>query len=356
MSRSLSHTDPTAGRGGRGAPRGPAHPALPAGRPWRARAAPLAQDGGLRRRARPASAAAPRGPLPAAAPPQRPLRCGGRSAGQRTRRTAPRPSRCVRRRLRKRAPLRCPGGGAGRVRWRGARAEWQAAGPGVVAASGIGGLAGREEEEEEEGSRPRPRRGAMATTVTTQRGPVSAAGAAPPRGPLRAISCYRSPRQAGEARLGDPDGPARPLPAPLCERGSVSLTLPQLRPRRRGERKSPLIFSGLLRCGGGRSALSPGSPPAKRLWEREGEVPPNCAESLIRLSCPFFVQRPFQGGKCLHWTGANGLFLGSGAQLAVLAARRGTVGPLSLELPPESWNGASRVGCRRACWTRAEPS
>ncbi|XP_058663633.1 cuticle collagen 2C-like [Ammospiza nelsoni] len=69
--RSLSHTAPTAGRGGRRAPRGPAHLALPAGRPGRAGAAPLAQDGGLRRRARPASAAAPRRPLPAAARPQR---------------------------------------------------------------------------------------------------------------------------------------------------------------------------------------------------------------------------------------------------------------------------------------------
>lgn len=124
--------------------------------------------------------------------------------------------------------------------------------------SGIGGLAGREEEEEE-GSRPRPRRGAMATTVTTQRGPVSAVGAAPPRGPLRGVSCYRSQRWAGEARLGDPDGPARPLPGPLWEGDSVCPTLPQLRPRRRRERKSPLVFSRLLGCGGGKSASSPGS-------------------------------------------------------------------------------------------------
>nr|XP_021382378.1 toll-interacting protein isoform X2 [Lonchura striata domestica] len=72
--------------------------------------------------------------------------------------------------MRKAAPLRCPGGGA--------RASGDAvlvpsdgrrSGPG--AGSGTGGLAGREEEEEE-GSRPRPRPGAMATTVTTQRGPV----------------------------------------------------------------------------------------------------------------------------------------------------------------------------------------
>lgn len=84
----------------------------------------------------------------------------------------------------------------------------------------------------------------------------------------------------------------------------MSLTLTQLWPRRQGEKKSPLIFSRLLGCGGGKSALSPGSSPAKRLWERVWERPPNCAESLRRLFCPFFAQRPFKGGRCLRGAGA----------------------------------------------------
>ncbi|XP_037995755.1 toll-interacting protein isoform X2 [Motacilla alba alba] len=75
--------------------------------------------------------------------------------------------------MRKRAPLRCPGGGAGASGDAGLALS-DGRGTGIGAGSGGGGLAGREEEEEEEegGSRPRSRRGAMATTVTTQRGPV----------------------------------------------------------------------------------------------------------------------------------------------------------------------------------------
>lgn len=37
------------------------------------------------------------------------------------------------------------------------------------------------------------------------------------------------------------------------------------------------------------------------------------------LCCPFFVQRPFQGGNGLYWTGAKPLSLGSRAELSVLA-------------------------------------
>lgn len=184
------------------------------------------------------------------------------------------------------------------------------------------------------------------------------------RGPLGGISCYRSPRGAGEARLADPDGPARPLPAPLWEGGKeggrlrVSQPAPAPAAPERGEEKR----SHLLQAAGmrGREVCLVSRLPACQEALGKGR-----GKSLLtaRSPCGGSPSRSLSTG---IFKGGNGYaeshsqegnsYTESQRAFSWKQSSAGTLGPLSLEMPPESCNGASRAGCRRAGWTGAEPS
>lgn len=250
----------------------PAHPALSPGRPGRAGADLPAQDGGLRRRARPASAAAPRRPLPAAAPPQRraPLR-RPQSGTAHAQKTLPA------------LPCACTGACA-----RGRSCAAPGAGPsgsgdaGPVLSDGRRDRDRRWERHRRPGGAGGGGRGRVSAAAPARRhgdhrhhpaGPGECCGRGAAAGPAQ--WCFPLPLAALRGRgpkLGDPGGPARPLPAPLWEGGSVSHPAPAPSAPE-GEEEKPSHLVRLLGCGGGKSALSPGSPPPKWLWERGGESP-----------------------------------------------------------------------------------
>lgn len=182
----------------------------------------------------------------------------------------------------------------------------------------------------------RPEGSAMATTVTTQRGPVSAAGSGSASGAsggrLRS-AVAAAPRWAGldpsALRLlgrpsPRPDPRLRPPPAsgPRWEGDSPLVSLPPLAARGRGgrgEERFLLLRTAVIR--GGEAGSSPGSPPCEEaLGKGRGKsFLSACRAWRGRSARALSKGLPKEG--TAETTKAKTLPLGSGGELSVRAVR-----------------------------------